>query len=182
MSLKSIICIAVGACTAMTAVLGAPAVSELSSRAVCDTSHAAPFWGSYSTSRTDHFYSTNYAQVNNSVADGYEIRGRLGFIFRSPVASSSIFLRLYNPDNYDHFYTTNSTRADTDITNQGYVDTGYVGYVYTSDVCGSVPLYQLYKASITDHYYTTNKTEADLVVKDDGYVLQGIAAYILPNL
>ncbi|KAH9830968.1 uncharacterized protein C8Q71DRAFT_727157 [Rhodofomes roseus] len=168
MPFKSLICAITLAFTAMTA-------------AVCDIEHAAPFWGA-SSSRTDHFYSTNYAQINNSRADGYEVQGRLGFIYRDPVVDSTIFFRLYNPTNYDHFYTVNSTRADEVIENQGYIDRGYVGYVYTTDICGSVPLYQLYKASATDHYYTANKTEADNAVSNDGYVLQGTAAYILPNL
>ena len=30
---------------------------------ICDTSHAAPFWGAYSANKTDHYYTTDYAAM-----------------------------------------------------------------------------------------------------------------------
>ncbi|KZT71847.1 hypothetical protein DAEQUDRAFT_736371 [Daedalea quercina L-15889] len=166
----SVVCAVVAVYLTLTGVKAVPAAPELATRAsdaVCDTEHAAPFWGAYSAAKTDHFYSTDYTQVNGSFADGYELQARLGFIFREKTVSASIFLRLYNAKQIDNFYTTNETEADRVIRDDGYHDRGYRAS-------------QLYSSAKTDHFYTINETEAQQYVKN-GYELQGIAGYILPN-
>ena len=156
-------------------------MTRFSQDAVCDTSHAAPYWQSYSAKNTDHYYSADYTAMNDSTADGYTIQGRVGFIFRAPVVSTAGFYRLYDRAHTDHLYTTNETEADELIRHDGYENRGYVGFIYKSAICGAVPLYRLYDAKEYNHYYTTSESNRDYWLKR-GYTSQGTAGYVLPNL
>ncbi|KAH9830967.1 uncharacterized protein C8Q71DRAFT_862103 [Rhodofomes roseus] len=169
--------------TAMGAVADPTASQDLTARADCDVDSAVPFFRAYSTSATDHFYTTNYAEMKNAITNlSYSYEGNMGLIFRIPTVSTALLYRLYSPNAFDHFYTTNQSEANNAVRELAYYDEGAAGYVFQTEICGSVPLYRLYSASAMDHFYTTSETERGNAISQLGYSDEGIACYVMPGL
>lgn len=135
----------------------------------------------YSYATTDHFYTTDAAEMSNAVHNlGYTFEGDAAFVLQSPGANANgiPLYRTYSTSGTDHFYTTNAAERDSAIANLGYSDEGITAYVYPSALCGTVPLFRTYSPGDIDHFYTTNAAERDNAVKNLGYVDEGIAAYV----
>ncbi|KAI0322134.1 hypothetical protein OF83DRAFT_1049947, partial [Amylostereum chailletii] len=148
-----------------------------------DPSSAVALLRGYSSSATDHFYTTNAAEMQNAVANlGYSQEGNAARVFPSHDATSSTIplYRIYRSKDTDHFYTTDANERATVIA-AGGSDEGVAGYVYADSSCpGLVPLYRVFSPSADDHFYTTNAAERDNAVNSLGYNNEGIAAYVLP--
>ncbi|ETW75573.1 hypothetical protein HETIRDRAFT_456139 [Heterobasidion irregulare TC 32-1] len=124
--------------------------------------HAIPLYRVYSRSGTDHFYTTNGAEMVNAVSKlGYAYEGEPGYQGR------------------DHFYTTSASERDNAVNHLGYTDEGIAAYVYATNIRGTIPLYRTYSPGATDHFYTTSASEHDNAVAHLGYNDEGIAAYVV---
>ena len=154
-----------------------------SSQVDLDTANAVPFFRAYSASLTDHFYTTNYAEMKSVTSSGtYALEKAPGFVFRTPAPSTTPLLRLYSPGATDHFYTTSQTEANYVIINGGYGTEGTAAYVYATQVGGSIPLYRLYNPAILDNFFTTDEAEKENAIRNLGYADLGITCYVLRDL
>ncbi|KAJ7906447.1 hypothetical protein B0H13DRAFT_1619369 [Mycena leptocephala] len=79
-----------------------------------------------------------------------------------PVAGSVRLIQLYNAAAGEHFYTTNTTEANSASTGGGYViEDKNPMYVYPTQLCGSVLFYRLFAGTYGDHFYTESAEERD---------------------
>ncbi|KAF8952081.1 hypothetical protein BDZ97DRAFT_1768877 [Flammula alnicola] len=177
-SLAVIITTAAGA--ALTA-NGRDTTIQLVKRTCTDPQDAIPLLRAYSQAATDHFYTTNAAEMKVALTEGYSLETQPGQIFPAQGPITVPLYRAYAPTAEDHFYTTSAAELDNAVIALGYNAEGITGYVYTEDECSAVPLYRLYNADITDHFYTQDANERDNAVQNLGYTFEGIAEYILPN-
>jgi len=146
-----------------------------------DPRHAIPLLRAYSAGESDHFYTTNAAELQNAVTNlGYSNEGTTGYVFSDQEPHSIPLYRLYNAKDVDHFYTTNAAERDNAVANLGYNNEGIAGYVYPDTVCGALPLYRLYSSAGTDHFYTMSPAERDNASNNFGYTQEGIAGYTFP--
>ncbi|KAJ7100450.1 hypothetical protein C8R44DRAFT_716565 [Mycena epipterygia] len=146
-------------------------------RADCaGASQTQPLYRDYSSAGGDHFYTTDLAEYNAANAnDGYAPEGIRALVFTTQVPGSVQFIRLFNGDVTDHFYTTNATEAQAAT---GYVvEDKAAMYIYPTQLCGSVPLYRSYSSSGTDHFYTVDAAERDGAVAS-GWNYEFIAGYV----
>ncbi|THH12952.1 hypothetical protein EW146_g7219 [Bondarzewia mesenterica] len=150
----------------------------------CDySSSAIPLYRGYTPSGTDHFYTTNAAEMENAVDKlGFTSEGDAAYVFgsHSSYTSTIPLYRMYSSSAVDHFYTTSASERDNAVNNLGYSDEGIAAFVYSSNICGSIPLYRVYSPGATDHFYTTSASERDNAVVNLGYNDEGVAAYVLP--
>lgn len=77
--------------------------------------------------------------------------------------------RLYNPNSGEHFYTTNSTEAESLIKKKWK----YEGIGWTAPSSGD-PVFRLYNPNAGDHHYTMSYAERSSLVKV-GWMDEGIA-------
>ncbi|KAI0317076.1 hypothetical protein OF83DRAFT_1172313 [Amylostereum chailletii] len=156
--------------------------SSSTSLACSDPGTAIPFLRGYSSSATDHFYTTNALEMENAVANlGYASEGDAALIFgtQDPTSVTIPLYRIYRSADTDHFYTTDANERANTIAGGG-TDEGIAGYVYSSSVCpGLVPFYRAFSPSADDHFYTTNLAERNTAITSLGYVDEGVAAYVL---
>ena len=82
--------------------------------------------------------------------------------------------RLYNPDNGEHLYTT-----DTNETNVLYHDYnwGYEGIAWYAPERSATPVYRLYNPKNGEHLYTTDAYEAEVIYRTQGWGKEGIGWY-----
>ncbi|KAK7435362.1 hypothetical protein VKT23_019714 [Stygiomarasmius scandens] len=145
-----------------------------------DPYDSVPLLRGYSPSSTDHFYTTNSAEMTNAVKNaGYSREGNAARVFSAQEPSTIPLYRVFSLAAGDHFYTTSAPERNNAIDNLGYKDEGVAAYIYTSDECGGEPLFRLYNSNAKDHFYTMSAAERDSAV-GLGYVLEGIAGYALP--
>ncbi|KDQ56738.1 hypothetical protein JAAARDRAFT_36229 [Jaapia argillacea MUCL 33604] len=135
---------------------------------------------SYSPAATDHFYTTNYAELQQSLTEGYSAEQPPCNVFATKHELTVPLYRLYSSSHPDHFYTTDAHERDLAIKDLGYTSEGIACYVYRRQECDTIPLYRTYSSSATDHFYTTDEAERDRAVAELGYTNEGIAAYVLP--
>lgn len=111
-----------------------------------------PLFRLFNSDTGDHFYTTDAAERDHAVAHaGYREEGTACYVFTPtlppPIPSDlTPFLRLFNGDVQDHFYTTDPNEA---AHADGYHSEGSVGLVLTSPRPGEpdVPLYRVFKPS-----------------------------------
>ncbi|KAG5640494.1 hypothetical protein DXG03_008326, partial [Asterophora parasitica] len=145
-----------------------------------DPRTAVPLLRAWSASATDHFYTTNAAEMQNAVTrGGYVAEGTTGYVFSRPQPNTVPLFRLYNTNNKDHFYTTNAAERNNAVGKLGYASEGIVGFVYSSTACGAQPLYRSYQGGVVDHFYTMSAGERSNA-KGAGWAAEGVAAFIFP--
>lgn len=93
------------------------------------------------------------------------------------VAVTVPLFRYWNPNNTDHFYTTNWSELGGG--RYGWNYEGIQCYVIPQRVPGSVPLHRYWNAQIGDHFYTTNWNE--LGSGRYGWAYEGIQCYVYPQ-
>lgn len=79
--------------------------------------------------------------------------------------------RLYNPGNYEHFYTASATERDY------LVQTGwgtYEGVAWYPPKTGT-PVYRLYNPVLKDHHYTTDWNEVSTLKSKHGWNYEDVA-------
>ncbi|RDB19060.1 hypothetical protein Hypma_014302 [Hypsizygus marmoreus] len=88
------------------------------------------------------------------------------------------FLRSYNPQVIDHFYTTNGRELRNAVRNLGYNSEGSAGFIYANRQPQTTPLFRLYSSSATDHFYTTDLGERNNAIRSLGYTDEGLAGWV----
>lgn len=84
------------------------------------------------------------------------------------------FLRYFNPDTQDQFYTTLYTELREAA--QGYSFEWAEGYIRSTYASGTVPLYRYWNPTTWDHFYTTNFNELGYGAL--GYNYEKIEGYV----
>ena len=92
----------------------------------------------------------------------------------SPVALTVPLFRYWNPNNTDHFYTTNF--AELGSGRYGWALEGTQCFVASQSQPGLAPLYRYWNPGIGDHFYTTNFSE--LGNGRYGWSLEGVQCYV----
>ena len=96
----------------------------------------------------------------------------------TPVFHAVPFLRAYQPNVFDHFYTTDANEMANAVNKLGYNQEGIAAYVFTTQAPNTIPLYRMYNAAAFDHFYTTSYPEVQSAGANSGYTYEGIAAYV----
>ncbi|RDB16049.1 hypothetical protein Hypma_003491 [Hypsizygus marmoreus] len=114
-----------------------------------------------------------------AVPTDLESRGGI-FPVCSPVRCllSVPFLRAYNPQIVNHFYTTNSREMNNAVRNSGYTAEGTAGFIFSNQQPQTTPLFRLYSASATDHFYMTDLGEKNNAIRSSGYADEGTAGFV----
>lgn len=146
-----------------------------------DPDNAIPLYRGYSPSGSDHFYTTDAAEMETAIGNGYTFEGDAADVFGSlpPLTVTVPLFRMFSSSIVDHFYTTSASERDNAVDNLRYTNEGIAAYVYSSNICSSIPLYRMYSGGATDHFYTTSAPERDNAVNNLGYTDEGDAAYVL---
>jgi len=140
-----------------------------------------PFYRYFNARAADHFYSTNWKELNRaSDARDWTYEGIAGMVLSEWEPGSVPLYRFWNIRTLDHYYTVNkesivkpNSPADD---NNGWKDEGVECFVYPYRQDGTVPLYRYYNSEAKDHFYTTNS--GDLGFGKMGYTFQGVTAFI----
>ena len=111
----------------------------------------------------------------------FTVKGKLVGISTALTASAKVnvttklntMYRLYNPNNYEHFYTASLNERDT-LVRIGWGH--YEGIAWHAPLSGT-PVYRLYHKDFRDHHYTLDKNERDTLVAKHGWINEGIAWY-----
>jgi hypothetical protein len=82
--------------------------------------------------------------------------------------------RLYQPANYEHFYTASTNERDVLTSQHGWK---YEGIAWVAPKRSNTPVYRLYNPILRDHHYTTSKYERDVLVAKHGWNDEGIGWY-----
>lgn len=146
----------------------------------------------------DHFYCMDPMERDMATINGWYVNEGIACHVYPSYNVTSIgpwynLIRLYNPITGDHFYTRDSTEADSAIRNSGYIreylsnqkrDTYqpefypfFNAYVASTQLPGTVALYRVFNPSNGDHFYSTNEAEI-IDAARQGYIQEGIG----PNI
>lgn len=90
---------------------------------------------------------------------------------RNIVMSVDMF-RLYNPNNGEHFYTSDGNEKQY-LIEAGWKDEG-IGWIAPD--MSSAPVYRLYNENAGDHHYTMDENERDYLIRE-GWKDEGIGWY-----
>ncbi len=137
-----------------------------------------PFYRYYSSSLSDHFYTSNTNELHYGNAN-YVCEKVECMIYGTQVKGSVPLYRYCNALG-DHFYTTNWNELQNG--KSGYFYESISGFVFDSNASDKnlVPLYRccftvfLNKKTKMDHFYTLDKSE----FKNGNGVDEGIACYV----
>ncbi|TDL16762.1 hypothetical protein BD410DRAFT_794966 [Rickenella mellea] len=90
------------------------------------------------------------------------------------------FLRAFNAQVGDHFYTTDFGELVNAINNGGYASEGSAGSVFSAQTPSAftVPFFRLFNPAVSDHFYTTSAAERNNAVANGGYISEGTAASV----
>ena len=138
----------------------------------CPDTHAAvPLYRAYSSGATDHFYTTDKAEMDCATSSGgYTAEGITGYIFPTQVTQTVPLYRSYSASGTDHFYTINKAESDSAVASGKYSYEGITGYVFpsSSSSCpGAAPWYRSWQLTIIDHFYTMSAPEKDNAVSNN---------------
>jgi len=149
---------------------------------VFSTPFWTPFYRSYSTTDTDHFYTTNPAERDNAASTlGYTYEKVETYISNRAFVGGVPLHRLYNGVAKSHFYTTSDQHRDDTLVDPNWASEGEAGYVYPNPTENMVPVYHLYSSSADDHFYTASEFERDYAVATYNYQDEGVAFYAAQN-
>ncbi|MFC0275926.1 GH25 family lysozyme [Enterococcus devriesei] len=91
-----------------------------------------------------------------------------------PPSNNSIpMYRLYNPNNYEHFYTANLNEKNH-LVKIGWGR--YEGIAWNAPSTGA-PVYRLYNSTLRDHHYTLDWNEVKVLTTKHKWTYEGIAWY-----
>jgi subtilisin family serine protease len=138
-------------------------------------SGSVPLYRYWDTTRTDHYYTTNFNELGWA-ANGWEFGWVECYVYPTQVSGTTPFYEYWNPTVGDHFYTTNYNELGAGA--YGWTYERVAAYIYPSQVSGTVPLHQYWNASVGDHFYTINLEELGAsgaygwtYARVDGYVI-----------
>lgn len=134
----------------------------------------------YDGSAKDHFYTTNSAERDQAMADGYKYERIEGLVSDRPFDSLNrvALFHLYDESGNTHFYTADESIKDQKII-EGYLYQGITGYIYNSNTASDiVPLYYTQNTANTDNFYTISRFERDNSINEYGFTSGGITGYV----
>jgi len=100
-----------------------------------------------------------------------ELSQNRGSLARAATASGVSMYRLYNPNNYEHFYTASKAEKDY-LVKIGWGK--YEGIGWTAPTSGD-KVYRLYNKTLRDHHYTMDWNEVSVLTKKHGWTYEGEA-------
>ncbi len=162
-----------------------------------------PTYRAYNPTIDSHFFTTNQAEFQAAIANGYldETSDSSGFeLLNAPDPNATEVYRLYNISTGQHYYTTNRRERDflvaivplpasgPDTRVLGWRDEGITAYLFTSQQPNTLPIFQLYNSNSGTHLYTESTATRDAVLAIPGaagqpspWSLQGILGYGYPS-
>lgn len=132
--------------------------------------------------------SSDSSHMSPEVQDNQETPGQIDSTTEQPEQEISPFAsrtmprqatttvamyRLYNPNNYEHFYTADVNEAKTLLT-IGWGEYEGIGWFVPNT---GQAVYRLYQPNLKDHHYTTSENERNVLVAQHGWQYEGIAWY-----
>ena len=166
------------------------------------TAQPVPTYRAYNPTTDAHFFTTNQAEFQNAIANGFldETTDDNGFqLLDNPAAGATQIYRLYNILTGQHYYTTNPAERDflvaivpppasgPDTRTMGWRNEGGTAYIYTALQPGTVPVFRLYNSNSGTHLYTESTAIRDAILAITGpaggsspWSLQGIVGYAFP--
>lgn len=87
------------------------------------------------------------------------------------------FIRMYNAQINDHFYTTSFMEADIASTSHGYKTEGILGYLERTAKPGTKNVIRMWNPRAKKHFYTIS-TQEESSAKASGFVTEGTMGYI----
>jgi hypothetical protein len=135
----------------------------------------APFYRYWNGAIGDHFYTTNWAELNGG-RDGFVLDGVQCVIHPSPAAGTVALHRYWNPSVTDHFYSIDFNELG--MGRFGWTYEGVAGFVYGVSAAGRLPLHRYWNPAVGDHFYTTDFNE--LGPARQGWTHERIECYVLP--
>ena len=143
------------------------------------TAFLAPLYRGYSSTDTDHFYTTNPVERDSMPANGYTYEKIEAYISNRAFDGGTELYRFYNATASSHYYTTNPVDAVFDDPN--WEPEGNAGFVYPNHSDYLVPVYHLYSATADDHFYTISEFERSNAIESYNYQDMGVAFYAARN-
>jgi len=107
----------------------------------------------YNKGATDHFYTTNWWELQSAPNSDWAYEGPLGYVQTKDFNGSSPLYRYNHASSKDHFYTTNYSSLG--IGHSGWVYEGVTGYLPPAS-SSTKDVYRYYNQSAGDHLYSTN--------------------------
>ena len=141
---------------------------------LCRTT-TTPFYRYWNGAVGDHFYTTNWAELNAGRA-GFGLDGVQCLIYPAPAAGTVALHRYWNPGVTDHFYTIDFNALG--MGRFGWTYEGVAGFVHPTSATGTVPLHRYWNPAAGDHFYTTSFDE--LGPGRRGWNHERIECYVLP--
>jgi hypothetical protein len=142
-----------------------------------------PLYRYFNARAADHFYSTNWKELNGAAdTRDWTYEGIAGMVLSAYEPGTVPLYRMWNVRTLDHYLTVNKDsifKPDSPADdNNGWKSEGIEAFVYPYRQDGTLPLYRYYNAEIKDHFYTTSS--GDLGFGKAGYTFQGVTAFIHP--
>jgi hypothetical protein len=143
-----------------------------------------PIYRLYNPNNGEHLYTPNELeyralaplgwQQENIAFNTYNYDVRIGNDVAVP------WLRVFNPNNGLHHWTTNSDEYEA-LGVLGWKQEGPTGYIFASEVNGTVPLYRLYNPNNGTHHWTLSSGERNALISF-GWIDEGIAGYVIDSI
>jgi subtilisin family serine protease len=139
-------------------------------------SGSVPLYRYWDTTRTDHYYTTNWSELGWS-ANGWDFNWVECYVYPTQVSGTTPLYMYWNPTVGDHFYTTNWNELGNGA--YGWTFERVAAYIYPYQASGTTPLHQYWNASVGDHFYTINLEELG-TSGAYGWSYSRIDGYVIP--
>jgi len=171
-----------------------------------DTEHSLPVYRYWNAGKTDHFYTSNGAEIGTVEAGqvgkyGFKSEGTAFFgviaddeapktCFKDDVTPNVNLVKIYrywNADKTDHMYTNDPNEMGTitpgEVGKDGYKCEGVAFELFVQPCAEAVPVYRYWNKAWGDHFYTTNVKEIGVEIEGNtgnyGFISEGILGYAL---
>jgi hypothetical protein len=146
----------------------------------CKPMPLIPRYRVYNPYNFHHHYTTDPNEYNVLGSIGWVQEGAACYLHNEMVTTDSVdavpFYRLYNPNSYEHHWTTDANEYHV-LGTIGWLQEGADGYVFATQVTDSEPLYRLYNPNNGLHLWTMDANEKNVLI-GYGFIDEGIACYV----
>ena len=149
-----------------------------------DIDSVIPLYRLYNPVNGEHLYTQYHGEYLGLKSFGW-IQENIAFYTLNSVSSvGSVtaipWLRVYNPNNGLHHWTTSQAEYDA-LGELGWNQESASGYFFDVQVSGSAPLYRLYNPNNGTHHWTLDLNERNVLIHI-GWNDEGIAGYVYNNI
>lgn len=131
----------------------------------------------------DHFYTIEDLgpSIPGGAGSSWVFENIECYVFPTPEDGTVAFLRYWNPNLGDHFYTIDEDELGPGGS-QGFTFENIEAYVYPSAQTGTVPLHRYYHYEHADHFYTINFNTLGNGSFDGptGWIYEGVECFVSP--